>query len=50
MEPITEPGWYRITAWERLDARAALAEIDAGKGQDIILVQDPQPGAKYQSG
>lgn len=48
MEPISEPGWYRITAWEKVDPKTALAEIDAGDGKDIILVHDPKPGAKYQ--
>jgi hypothetical protein len=39
--PITEPGFYRITAWERVDDSVAQAEIAAGQGRDLILIREP---------
>lgn len=47
--PISEPGWYRITAWETVTPEQAQAEIDAGAGDDLILVQDIRPGTRYLS-
>ena len=47
MEPISEPGWYRIVAWESVTAETARAEIDAGDGHDLILVQNPGRGEGY---
>jgi len=47
--PITEPGWYRILDWSRVENEAARAEIAAGDGQDLIFVADPKAGASYQS-
>ncbi len=47
-KPIREPGWYRIKTWEPVDAKTAKEEIDAGGGDDLILVKDPGPGRGYQ--
>ena len=47
--PIREPGWYRIVAWEPVTPEQAQAEIDAGVGEDLILVQDTKPGTRYLS-
>ena len=49
VDPITEPGWYRITAWEPVDYQTARNEIAAAEGQDLIYVKDPKPGSSYQS-
>jgi hypothetical protein len=49
MEPISKPGWYRIVVWEPVNAAAAEAEIEAGGGQDLILIREPGPGKSYQS-
>ncbi len=47
--PIREPGWYRILAWVEVEPEVAQAEIDAGQGEDLILVQDTRPGTRYLS-
>ncbi len=47
-EPIREPGWYRIIAWEPVAEDEARAEIDAGEGHDLILIENPGAGRKYQ--
>ena len=47
--PIREPGWYRVTAWEAVDADDAYAEINGGGGEDLILVTAPGAGVHYQS-
>lgn len=48
-EPIREPGWYRIKTWEPVDPATAEQEINAGGGEDLILVRDPGPGKGYQA-
>lgn len=48
--PITEPGWYRITAWEHVTDTQAEDEIASGQGRDLILIRQPgPPGQVYQS-
>jgi len=40
IEPLREPGWYRLTehGWDRVDAAAAEAEIAAGGGWDLLHI------------
>jgi hypothetical protein len=47
-EPIREPGWYRIVAWESVPEDEAKAEIEAGEGHNLIFIENPGPGRKYQ--
>lgn len=38
-EPMSEPGWYRILSWEHVTPEQAEAEIEDGRGRDLILVR-----------